>query len=120
LLAVRFRSAHTAHMSDVIVDKDEWWKLADELYGIRDDAGTVNSFMVKHASTKWKVGSARVGLFVEFARIRMVVQRNGAPVWLVSAALCDKNVLQWLAAKGIKPPVVDSYVRHCAELGIRM
>ncbi len=51
-----------------------------------------------------------VGLFAEFALIWMVVQENGAPVWLFCAAFCEKNVLQWLVDKGIKPPSVDSYV----------
>jgi hypothetical protein len=55
LLAVRFRSAQTAHMSDVVVDWAEWVKLHNELERIRDDAGKVNLFMVKHASTKYKV-----------------------------------------------------------------
>jgi hypothetical protein len=55
LLAVRFRSAQTAHMGDVVVDKDEWVKLAIELDGIREDATEVNSFMAKHANKKWDV-----------------------------------------------------------------
>ncbi len=55
MLAVRFRSAQTAHMGDVVVDEDEWVKLHHELGGIREDAGKVNSFMVKHVNTKWKV-----------------------------------------------------------------
>ena len=42
-------------MSDVVVDKGEWVKLHNELRDIRDDAGKVNSFMVKHASTIWEV-----------------------------------------------------------------
>ncbi len=42
--------------------------------------------------------------------ILAVVQKNGAPVWLIRAAVCDKNVLEWLAEKGIKPPAVDSFV----------
>jgi hypothetical protein len=48
----------------------------------------------------------------------MVVQKNGAPVWLVRAARCDKNVVQWLADKGIKPPAVDSDVCDCGESGV--
>jgi hypothetical protein len=48
----------------------------------------------------------------------MVVQGNGAPVWLVQAAFCEESVLQWLADKGIKPPAVDSYVWHFDELGL--
>ncbi len=59
-----------------------------------------------------------VALFVEFALILMIVQKNGAPVWLARVAFCDRNVLQWLVAKGIKPPAVDSYVWHCGELGM--
>jgi hypothetical protein len=55
LIAVRFRSAQTAHMGDVLVNEVEWVKLACELYDIRDDAGKVNSFMVKHVNTKWEV-----------------------------------------------------------------
>ena len=55
MLAVRFRSAQTAHMSDVVVDEREWCKLHNELAGILEDAGMVNSFMVKHVNTKWKV-----------------------------------------------------------------
>ena len=42
--------------------------------------------------------------------ILAVVQKNGAPVWLIRAAVCDKNVLEWLADKGIKPAAVDSFV----------
>ncbi len=53
-----------------------------------------------------------VGLFAEFALIRVIVQRNGAPVWLGWAAECNKHVLQWLDDKGIKPPAVDSSVWH--------
>ncbi len=53
---------HRPHMGDVVVHEDEWWKLYCELCGIREDAGKVKSFMVKHASTKWKVESECVGL----------------------------------------------------------
>ncbi len=42
-------------MGDVDVDEDEWLKLDNELYDIREDAGAVNSFMVKHVNTKWEV-----------------------------------------------------------------
>ncbi len=56
--------------------------------------------------------------FAEFALIWMCVQRNGAPVWLIRAAWCENNVLQWLARKGILPPAVDSVVWRCAELGV--
>ncbi len=59
-----------------------------------------------------------VGLFAEFALTWMVAQRNGAPVWLGRAAVCDKNVLQWFVDNGIKPPAVDSWVRHCGELAM--
>ncbi len=59
-----------------------------------------------------------LALFAEFALILMSVQITGAPVWLVRAAACNKNVLQWLVDKGIKPPVVDSIVWHCGELGM--
>ncbi len=45
----------TAHMGDVVVNEGEWVKLNYELYRIRKDAGKVNSFMVKHVSTKWEV-----------------------------------------------------------------
>ncbi len=55
LLAVRFRSAQTAHMGDVVVDESEWRKLHNELWGICEDAGKVNSFMVKHVNTNYKV-----------------------------------------------------------------
>ena len=55
LLAVRFRSAQTADMGDVVVDESEWWKLHKELRDIRDDAGMVNSFMVNYVNTKWEV-----------------------------------------------------------------
>ncbi len=53
--SVRFRSAQTAHMGDVVVDEDEWLKLSSELYGIREDTGKVNSFMAKHVNKKWEV-----------------------------------------------------------------
>ncbi len=43
------------HMGDVVVDESEWWKLNDEFYDIREDAGKVNSFMVKYVNKKWKV-----------------------------------------------------------------
>jgi hypothetical protein len=56
-------------------------------------------------------------LFVEFALIQVVVQRNGAPVWLIRAAQSQKNVLQWLVDKGIKPPALDSFVWQCGDLG---
>jgi hypothetical protein len=49
-------------------------------------------------------------LFSECALIQVIVQRNGAPVWLYQAAVCDEKMLQWLVDKGIKPPVVDSWV----------
>ena len=55
MLAVHFRSAQTASMGDVVVDEGEWWKLARELHAISEDAGKVNSFMVKHVNTKWEV-----------------------------------------------------------------
>ena len=42
-------------MSDVVVDHKEWRKLDFELQRIRNDAGKVNSFMVKHVNTKWEV-----------------------------------------------------------------
>jgi hypothetical protein len=42
-------------MSAVAVLEGEWKKLNDELYGIRGDAGKVNSFMVKHVNKKWDV-----------------------------------------------------------------
>jgi hypothetical protein len=41
-------------MGDVVVDEGEWFKLHEELSAIREDAGKVNSFMVKHVNTKWK------------------------------------------------------------------
>ncbi len=41
-------------MSDV-VDKDEWWKLHNELYGIRESARMVKSFMDQHVNTKLDV-----------------------------------------------------------------
>ncbi len=48
-------------MSDVVVNKDEWGKLASELNGIHhEDAGKINSFMVKHVNTKWAVCSVCV------------------------------------------------------------
>ncbi len=104
-------------MGDKIVVEREWKKLHNELRDIRDDAGKVDSFMVKHVNTKWEVRSARVGLFAEFTLARMVAQRNGAPVWLGRAAICDKNVVQWLADKVMKPPAVDPpWVRHSGEL----
>jgi hypothetical protein len=53
--------------------------------------------------------SVCVGLFAELALI--AVKKNGAPVWLVRAAQCEKNVLQWLVDKKIEPPAVDSIVR---------
>ncbi len=56
-------------------------------------------------------------MFAKLVLISVVVQRNGAPVWLELAAFCDKNVLQWFVDKGIKPPAVDSYVWLCGELG---
>ncbi len=115
MLAVRFRSAQTAHMGDVVVNEGEWKRLHDELGDIRTDAGKVNSFMAKHVNTKWKVCRVCVALFAESALIRVIVQRNGAPVWLFRAARCDKNVLQWLVDKDIKPHAVDSWVRHCGE-----
>jgi hypothetical protein len=37
-------------------------------------------------------------------------------VWLVCAAFCVKNVLQWLVKEDIKSTAVDSYVRLCGEL----
>jgi hypothetical protein len=60
-------------MGDVVVDHNKWVKLARELAGIHGDAGKVNSFMEQHVNTKWRVCSAYVGLFVEFALIRMIV-----------------------------------------------
>ncbi len=60
-------------MGDVVVDKDEWVKLHYELGRISNDAVKVNSFMVKHVNTKWEVCSACVGLFAEFALIRMII-----------------------------------------------
>jgi hypothetical protein len=42
-------------MSDVLVGAGEWVKLHRELYFINEDAGKVNSFMVKHVNTKWEV-----------------------------------------------------------------
>jgi hypothetical protein len=55
--------------------------------------------------------------FVHGARIDFIlVQRNGAPVWLYRAAWYGKNVVQWLADKGIKPPAVDAIVLRCGEL----
>ncbi len=59
-----------------------------------------------------------VGVRAEFAWTWMVVQKNGAPVWLVLAAWCNTNVVQWLADEKIKPPAVDSYVWHFGELGM--
>ncbi len=105
-------------MGDVVVDGDEWWKLVRELERICEDAGKVNSYMVKHVNTKWEVLNVRVGLFAEFALIRMSAQRNGAPVWLICAAVCEKNVLYWLDGNDIKPPAVDSFVWQCDELGM--
>ncbi len=52
---MRFRSAQTARMGDVVVDEGEWCKLHNELWDINEDAGKVNSFMVKHVNTKWVV-----------------------------------------------------------------
>ena len=59
-----------------------------------------------------------VGLFAKLVLTSVVVQRNGAPVWLDQAAGCDKHVLQWLADKEIKPPALDSFVLDCCELGM--
>jgi hypothetical protein len=42
-------------MGDVVVAEEEWWKLNSELERIREDAGKVNSFMVKHTNTKLDV-----------------------------------------------------------------
>ncbi len=42
-------------MGDVVVNEDEWIKLAFELDCVREDAAKVNSFMVKHVNKKWKV-----------------------------------------------------------------
>ncbi len=53
--SLRFRSAQTAHMGDVVVDESEWVKLHRELYDIVADARAVKSFMVKHVNTKWEV-----------------------------------------------------------------
>ncbi len=57
-------------------------------------------------------------LLPEYALIWMVVQKNGAPAWIVRAADCEKNVLQWLSDKGIKSTAVDSYVSRMGDLGI--
>ncbi len=43
----------------------------------------------------------------------MVVQRNGAPVWLYRVADCEKHLLKWLVDKGIKLPAVDAFVWLC-------
>ncbi len=61
LLDVRVRSAQTAQMGDVVVNEGEWIQLHNELCDIIEDAGKVNSFMVKHVNTKWEVRSACVG-----------------------------------------------------------
>ncbi len=42
-------------MGDAVVDEREWEKLHNELSSYSEDAGKVNSFMVKHVNTKWKV-----------------------------------------------------------------
>ncbi len=42
-------------MGDKVLNVDEWLKLSDELRGIREDAGKVNSFMAKRVNTKWDV-----------------------------------------------------------------
>ncbi len=42
-------------MGDVVVNGNEWEKLDYELWGIREDAGKVDSFMVKHVNTTWEV-----------------------------------------------------------------
>jgi hypothetical protein len=42
-------------MGDVVVNEGVWKRLNNELYDIREDAGKVNSFMVKHVNTKWEV-----------------------------------------------------------------
>ncbi len=55
MLAVRIRSAETAHMGDVVVDEGEWGELHLELERINEDAGKVKKFMVKHVNTKWEV-----------------------------------------------------------------
>jgi hypothetical protein len=54
----------------------------------------------------------------EFTLTWIAAQENLAPVWLLCAADCEKNVLQWLADKGIKSPALDSYVLDCCELGM--
>ncbi len=48
-------SFQTAHMSDVIVDEDEWMKLNSELERIHEDAGKVSSFMDQHVNNTWEV-----------------------------------------------------------------
>ena len=58
-------------------------------------------------------GRYAVSLLVLFAGVALttiVEQKNGAPVWLSRAAACDKNLLDWLDAKGIQPPTVDAIV----------
>jgi hypothetical protein len=100
-------------MADVAVDVEGWIQLDDELGRIREDARAVNSFMEQRVNTQWEVCS--VGLIAEIALIYVVVQRNGAPVWLIRAAWCENNVLQWLARNGILPPAVNSVVWHSGE-----
>ncbi len=95
-------------MTDVFVDEDEWEQLNLELSTIRAEAEKVNAFMVQHGHKKWEVC-----LSCSIRRTHadlLILQKNGAPVWLNSASLCDKNVLQWLTDTGIKPPALNSIV----------
>jgi hypothetical protein len=56
VLDVRFRSTQTvAHMSDVVVDEDEWLKLEHEVYIISKDMAKVSTFMEQHVNKKWAV-----------------------------------------------------------------
>ncbi len=55
LLVVRFSSAQTARMSDVLVDDGKWNKLEQELGSVLKDAEKVDAFMSKHVNTKWDV-----------------------------------------------------------------
>jgi hypothetical protein len=103
-------------MSDMVVHESEWMRLASELNDIHANEWKITWFMKRHANKKLSVRSVCVGLFSKFSVMLLVLQINGAPVWLCSAAMCEKNVLQWLAHNAIKPPAVDSWVRCCDDL----
>jgi hypothetical protein len=69
-------------MSDVVVDEGEWWKLHEELYAIREDAGKVNSFMEQHVNKKWEVLNVCVG----FIRLIRTDSDDRAEKWRTSLA----------------------------------